>query len=267
MPIKPDPATPVGEAIIDLANLMDALQECSREWPGADTVSILARWLNRFSFTVEKDLTPQRVGRAWVLRQWDRHEDAVTLWYDRASALAAVAQQVRGAWDDVAGTDGVPYLPPADDQMAVDLYYGPERNHGDSGYALYPADISRHLRGPISLSLSDSSACAEVNSSALFHPQASPDDEGLPCIEIAGILVFVYLDADREAVRVSIHLDTTDERLIRADGAVPLRVEIEDATVFDNRTPSPAPAHPTGGKARSWRLARRIAPSRRWKCR
>jgi hypothetical protein len=255
--IKPDPATPEGEAIIDLAELMDGLQADTGEWPGADTVDILEGWLSRFTFAVSETLTPQVAGRAWVLRQWDRHSDDVTLWSEEASALASLAQHVRSSWDNVAGTDDVPYRPPADDRTAVDLYYGSQEDI--EGYTLYAADISRCVRTPPVLSLSDAEDCAEANSAALFHPQEGPDDEGLPCIEIAGILVFAYLDADRKAVRVSVHLDTTDEQLVRADGTVPMQVEIEDATVFSNLTAAPAPAETTGWKARIWRLARRTA--------
>lgn len=191
----------------------------------------------------------------------------MTLWSDEDSALASLAQEVRSSWDNVAGTDGVPYRPPADDQAVVDFYYGPEKSHGDAGYTLYPADISRLVRAPLCLSLSDAEACAEANSSAVFHAQESPDDEGLPCIEIAGILVFVYLDANCGAVRVSVHLDTTDEQLVRADGTVPLQVEIEDATVFDNLTPPPPPAPPTGWMARFRRLTRLTALPGGGKCR
>lgn len=266
MLIKPDPATPAGEAIIDLADLMDGLQERTGQWSGADTVGIVEGWLSRFTFAVPEDLTTQVVGRAWVLRQRDRHTDDVTLWSDEASALASLAQEVRSSWDDVGGTDGVPYRPPADDQAAVDLYYGPAKNRGDAGYTLYAEDISRHMRAPLSLSLSDAEACAEANSSAVFHPQENPDDEGLPCIEIAGILVFAYLDADRKAVRVSVHLDTTHEQLVRADGTVPVQVEIEDATVFDNLAPPPAPPEPTGWKAWVRRFARRTALSDGGEC-
>ena len=75
------------------------------------------------------------------------------------------------------------------------------------------------------------------------------------------------IDADRRAVRISVHLDTTDEQLVRADSTVPLLVEIGDATVFDNLTPAPAPAQPTGWKARLRRLARRTARSGGGKCR
>ncbi|MEU9917805.1 hypothetical protein [Streptomyces sp. NPDC051001] len=125
------------------------------------------------------------------------------------------------------------------------------------GYTLYDADISRCVLAPRNPSLSDAEQCAEANSAAVFHAMRGPDDEGMPCLEIAGILVFAYLDADREAVRVSVHLDTTDEQLVRADGTVPTVVEIGDATVFDNLTPPPAPAQPTGWKARFQRLTRR----------
>ncbi|MEU9191053.1 hypothetical protein AB0D14_42500 [Streptomyces sp. NPDC048484] len=259
--IKPDPATPEGEAIIDLVDRMDDLQERTGEWPGADACTILEGWLSRFSFGTSGSFPQQATGRAWVLRQWDRHSDEVTLWSDEASALASLAHDVRSSWDNVGGMDGVPYRPPADDQAAVDLFYGPEECREDGGYTLYPAAVSRHVRAPLNLSLSDADACAMANSSALFHPQESPDDEGLPCIEIGGILVFVYLDADRGAVRVSVHLDTTDEQLVRADGTVPMQVEIEDATVFDNVTPPSAPAEPTGWKALIRRLARRTSLS------
>jgi hypothetical protein len=264
MPITPNPATPAGKAIIDLADLMDGLQEHTGQWPGADTVSILGGWLSRFSFAVEENLSPQVTGRAWVLRQWDRHSDEVTLWADKASALASLAQHVRRCWDDVAGEDGVPFRPPADDRRAVDLFYGSREDI--EGYTLYDADISRCVLAPRNPSLSDAEQCAEANSAAVFHAMRRPDDEGLPCLEIAGILVFAYLDADREAVRVSVHPDTTDEQLVRADGTVPMVVEIGDATVFDNTPPS-APAQPTGWKARFRRLTRRSAPADGGTCR
>ncbi|MGW0648457.1 hypothetical protein ACWD4T_06585 [Streptomyces umbrinus] len=260
MLIKPDPTTPEGEAILDLADLMDGLQADTGEWPGADTVDILEGWLSRFTFAVSQTLTSQVTGRAWVLDQWDRHSDEVTLWSDEASALASMAREVRSSWANVAGDDGVPYRPPADDRTAVDLYYGAQEDL--EGYSLYPASISRCVRTPRSLSLSDDEACAEANSTAVFHPMENPDDEGLPCIEIAGILVFAYLDHELGAVRVSIHLDTTDEQLVRADSTVPIQVEIEDTTVFTNLTSPPAPAPRTGTpwwKTRLTQLARRTA--------
>jgi hypothetical protein len=255
--IKPDPATPQGEAIIDLADLMDGLLADAGEWPGADTVSILEGWLRRFTFAVSETFTPQVAGRAWVLRQRDRDGDDVTLWSDEASALAALAREVRASWDDVAGMDDVPCRPPADDQAAVDLYYGrfAETKH----YVLDAADISRVPRTALDLNLSDADMCATANSAAIFHAQVGPDDEGLPCVEIAGVLVFVYLDADREAVRVSVDLETADEQLVRADGTVPVRVDLGDSTVFSDPGVRPVPVETTGWRALVKRLARRRA--------
>ncbi|WP_081241580.1 hypothetical protein [Streptomyces viridosporus] len=259
MLITPDPATPEGEAILDLAATMDALQARTSEWPGADTVDILGDWLSRFTFATSTALPRQVTGRAWVLRQWDRHSDEVTLWSDEASALAALAQHARSSWDNVAGTDGVPHRPPADDQTAIDLYYGPKEYRGDEDYTLYAEDIARCAHTPRSLSLADDTACAQANSAAVFHPMTGPDDEGLPCIELAGILVFAYLDTDMRAVRVSVHLDTAHERLARADGTVPPQVEVEDATVFSALGARPAPARVPAWKARLRRLTDRTA--------
>ncbi|MEU0228225.1 hypothetical protein ABZ177_28300 [Streptomyces sp. NPDC006284] len=258
MLITPDPATPAGAAIIDLAALMDDLQARTGEWPGAETADVLSGWLSRFSFASPTTLTAQRAGRAWVLRRWDRLCEEVTLWSDEASALASLAQHVRSRWETVAGTDGVPHRPPADDRTAVDAYYGPVEDRGDEDYTLRAYDVLRHENGPHSLSLSDGRACAEANSAAVFHPMEGPEDEGLPCIEIAGVLVFAYLDADTRVVRVSVHLDTTDEQLLQADGTVPMQVDVGNTTVFAHPPASPTPT-PTGWRARLGRLARRTS--------
>ncbi|MEU3734521.1 hypothetical protein AB0E81_34760 [Streptomyces sp. NPDC033538] len=82
MLITPDPATPEGAAVIDLAALMDDLQARTGEWPGAETADILRSWLSRFSFaapTAPTALTAQRAGRAWALRRWDQLCEEVTL--------------------------------------------------------------------------------------------------------------------------------------------------------------------------------------------
>ncbi|MDG4857081.1 hypothetical protein P8605_02720 [Streptomyces sp. T-3] len=247
MQIKPDPETPEGEAILDLADLMDDLQERTGSWPGADTVEIVDAWLGRFTFARSDPLRSQTAGRVWVLRRWDRHTDEVTLWASEACALAALARQVRSSWDNVAGSEDIPYRPPTDDRTAVDLYYGPKEGRSDEDYTLYAADVTRLLRTPLRLSLSDAASCAQANSSALFHAQEGPDGEGLPCIEIAGILTFAYLDADRGAVRISVHLDTADEQLVLADGTVPIEVEVEDTTVFSSLPTPPAPEETTAG--------------------
>lgn len=242
MRIKSPTDAPEAQAIVELASMMDELQADTGEWPGADTVDILGGWLSRFTFVVHEDLTPQATGRAWVLRQRDENRDDVTLVADESSGLALLAQHARRCWHHVSNTDEVPYLPPTDDRETVDLYYG--ARDGIESYTLYADDISRHVRAPHSISLSDAEACAQANSAAVLHAQHGPDDEGLPCIEIAGILVFAYLDTDHKAVRVSVHLDTADKQLLQHDGSVPLRIEVEDTTVLDSTRPKQRPARP-----------------------
>ncbi|MGA5606004.1 hypothetical protein ACPCUF_34165 [Streptomyces griseoincarnatus] len=256
--IKPDPATPEGAAVIDLYEQMNALQERTDEWPGADTVDILGKWLARFDFTGPVTRTRLVAGSVWVLRRQDRHEDEVTLWNDEDSALAALAGHVRSSWDSLLGDDGIPEYPPLSDRETIDLYYGADQGRGDEHYSLYADDIGRLVRtlpAPDSLRFPDEDGCAKVNSAAVFHSMAGPDDEGLPCIEIAGALVFAYLDADIQAVRVSVHLDTTDELLVQPGQTVPLHVEVEESTVFSGGA-TPAPAAATGWRQWLRRLGR-----------
>lgn len=94
--------------------------------------------------------------------------------------------------------------------------------------------------------------CAEMNSAAAFRAT-----EGLPCVEVAGVLVFVYLDADMRAVRVSVHLDSADERLIRPDETVPLHVMVGDTAVFSSGT-APARTAAAGWRARLRWLTHRL---------
>jgi hypothetical protein len=241
--LTPDPATPEGAAVIDLFEQMNALQERTGEWPGAGTVDILGDWLARFDFTSPVPRTRRVTGSVWVLRRADRHKDEVTLWNDEASALAALAGHVRSSWDNLAGDDSIPEHPPRNDREAVDLYYGANRRRADEHYSLYADDIGRLARtlpAPDGFRFPDEDICAAVNSAAVFHPMAGPDDEGLPCIEIAGILVFAYLDTDMQAVRVSVHLDTPDDLLLQPGPTVPLHIEVDDSTVFSaGATPPP----------------------------
>lgn len=258
--ITPDPATPEGAAVIDLHEQMNDLEERTDEWPGADTVDILGAWLARFDFTRPVTHARQVTGSVCVLRRQDRHEEEVTLWADEDSALASLAQHARRSWDSVRWVDGIPNCPPLSDREAVDLYYGPQAQRADEHYSLYPQDIGRLVRtlaAPSGFRFPDEEVCAEVNSSALFHPMAGPDDEGLPCIEVAGVLVFAYLDADMQAVRVSVHLDTTDEPLIRSDATVPLHVEVGSSTVFNAGAVLERPTA-GGWRQRLRRLVRRV---------
>ncbi|MER6691109.1 hypothetical protein [Streptomyces minutiscleroticus] len=82
--------------------------------------------------------------------------------------------------------------------------------------------------------------CILANTTAVFHELDGPRGEGLPCLEVAGVLVFLYLDPRRKTVRVSVHLDSTAEHLVRPDGTVPLHVEVEDTVVFSAGAARPA---------------------------
>ncbi|MCX5106953.1 hypothetical protein [Streptomyces sp. NBC_00439] len=77
----------------------------------------------------------------------------------------------------------------------------------------------------------DANTCSQANRSAVFHPATH---EGPPCAEVDGVLVFAYLDHQGGAFRVSVHLDSAAQRLVRPDGTVPLRVVVEDTVVFDD---------------------------------
>ncbi|WP_405764532.1 hypothetical protein OHU34_03265 [Streptomyces sp. NBC_00080] len=116
-----------------------------------------------------------------------------------------------------------------------------------------PAEIgtsSPTMATPYGFCFPDKEFCAEANSTAVFHPMTSPDDDGLPCIEVGGVMVFAYLDADVQAVRVTVDLDTTATQLLRSDSTVSLRVEVGDATVFSTS------AEPVPARAWSRRLRR-----------
>ncbi|MGW7719813.1 hypothetical protein ACWGKK_36720 [Streptomyces chartreusis] len=248
--IIPDPNSPVGEAVISLHQEMTDLRERRGDWPGADAVTILESWLEQFDFTRLPDpavvhIPPPRPGQVWVLRRWDRHENGIELFADEASAFHGLAEHVRQCWDNVTGEEGVPEEPPMDDRKAVDLYYGPERNNRpDEGYSLYADTISRKGRPrvvPLDFQFPDVDACERAHRRAVFHPGTGGD---LPCLMVDGVLVFAYLDHEVGAFRISVHLDSAPDRLVRTDGTVPLRieVEVEDRIVHCEAESAPKPA-------------------------
>lgn len=116
------------------------------------------------------------------------------------------------------------------------LYYCRERtSRPGEGYDLYADTINRRGRTrivPLDYRFPGADECDRANDAAVFHPRA--DGEGLPCIEIDGLLVFAYLDATLGAVRVSAHLGTAAARLVRPDGTVPLQVQVQDTIVLDD---------------------------------
>jgi hypothetical protein len=194
-----DRNTPVGKAVIALHRQLTDLEERTDEWPGADVVDILSDWLEQFDFTAPASavahIPPRPPGQVWVLRRWDRHEDGIGLFTDEDSALAELARHVRGSWENLLGDDDVPDTPPTDDRTAVDLYYGPDRdNRLDEGYSLYADTISGRGRPrivPLTFQFPDAADCERANRAAIFHAGIH---DGLPCLEVDGVLVFAYLD-------------------------------------------------------------------------
>ncbi|MEW1648423.1 hypothetical protein [Streptomyces sp. NPDC091219] len=242
-----DQTGPVGCAVISLRQQLTDLEERTGEWPSADVVAILEPWLEQFDFTAAPQpalahIPPRPPGQAWVLHRWDRHESAIIeLFADKASALAELAQHVRGNWDNLLNDD-VLDEPHTDDATAVNLYYGPDRdNRPDEGYSLYAETVRGRGRPrivPLDFAFPDAGACERANRAATFHPGGH---DGLPCLENEAVLVFAYLDHRVGAFRVSIHLDGAPEHLVRPDGTVPLRVVVEDTVVLDDSNAEGAP--------------------------
>ncbi|MBT2393574.1 hypothetical protein J7E87_30220 [Streptomyces sp. ISL-1] len=248
--ITPNPRTPEGMAVLQLHDRLAELEEDKGEWPGADAVTIISDWLARFDIPTASEpaftrIPPRPPGQAWVLRRWDRHQDTVGLFTDEDAALASLAHHVRTSWANLLGDGDVPNNPPADDRPAVDLYYGPEHdNRPDEGYSLYADTISgvrRERIVPLDFRFPEAGACARAHRDAVFYPGTHGD---LPCVSVDDILVFAYLDHELGAFRVSIHLDSAPEHLVRPDGTVPLRVVVEDTVVLDDSGEAGAPQPP-----------------------
>ena len=66
---------------------------------------------------------------------------------------------------------------------------------------------------------------------ARFWPARRDEPASLPALQVAGVLVFVYLD-DHAAVCVSVDLDTAHRVLVRPDHTVPLHITVQGTTVF-----------------------------------
>ncbi|GAA1614381.1 hypothetical protein GCM10009733_008230 [Nonomuraea maheshkhaliensis] len=90
----------------------------------------------------------------------------------------------------------------------------------------------RLVRDSLPYAFPDVERCAAANQAAAFLPVR--DAYTLPCLTIAGVQVYAYLDPKIGAVRVSVDLDTPGPGLCRSDSTVPVRVDIGDSTVFDD---------------------------------
>lgn len=73
------------------------------------------------------------------------------------------------------------------------------------------------------------------NRAAVLLPQT--DDGTLPCVQVAGVQVYAYVDASG-VVRVAVHLDTTDSTLLDVAGLVPLVITVADTVVYDSEPES-----------------------------
>jgi hypothetical protein len=68
-----------------------------------------------------------------------------------------------------------------------------------------------------------------ANLAAQFHPATF--DTVQPCITVAGVWVFAYIDDDG-VVRVSVHLDETEQWLVRDDNTVAMRIAVQGTDVY-----------------------------------
>ncbi|MFE3558399.1 hypothetical protein ACFXKW_26585 [Streptomyces sp. NPDC059193] len=190
-------------------------------------------------------LGPRPGEQIWQLRIWSRHADETAAYSTEGAAIAELANHVRGSWDNLSGREGIPEQPPADNIKAIELYYGRGRgDRPDEGYDLYAEDLTRPQRSrlvPLAFDFPGAAEADALNRAAVFHPA---DEDGPACVEVAGVVVFTYLDPVDGAVRVSVHLDSADpEHVVRPDDTVPLRIVVEDTVVLDDST-ARAP-HPT----------------------
>lgn len=84
-----------------------------------------------------------------------------------------------------------------------------------------------------------------VNEAAVFHPFAVHGDgtQALPAVEVAGVLVFAYVEGGR--LRVSVDLDTADQpggpftAVPGREDEVPMVITVQGTPVFSAGPPSP----------------------------
>jgi hypothetical protein len=84
----------------------------------------------------------------------------------------------------------------------------------------------------------------EAGLNAVFHPQthilkswlsrADQPPEEHPCLEVAGVQAYLYVDPQLPAIRLSLHLEDVIKPLRLPDGeSVPLRVMVNETVVYD----------------------------------
>ncbi|MFF4531509.1 hypothetical protein ACFY1P_19845 [Streptomyces sp. NPDC001407] len=234
----------IAGALADSPSAAD-LSQPYRELAGRAREAVLAEATGNPSPAVSAVWGARPGEQVWRLRIWNRHEDTTYIYSTRTGALSELAAYVRECWDNLSGRDGVPERPPADDSETVELYYGPSGTAmPDEGYDLVAEDVIRPQRGrivPVHFAFPEGAEAAALNRAAVFHPA---DNDGPQCMEVVGVLTFAYLDPEDGVLRISVHLDGADpEHIVRPDGTVPLRVQVEDTVVLDD-SQAGAP-HPT----------------------
>lgn len=80
--------------------------------------------------------------------------------------------------------------------------------------------------------LADAEYCARQTRRAAFLAPSS-DLEELPCIEVAGVQAYLYLDAESGQVRVSVHLDDAAAEIRNPDATVPVRITVNGHAVYN----------------------------------
>ncbi|MFI5986813.1 hypothetical protein ACIBEA_38875 [Streptomyces sp. NPDC051555] len=221
------------------------LSQPYRELSSRARTELVAQATGDPSPAVSALLGPRPGEQIWQLRIWNRHADETAPYSTEGVAIAELADHVRGSWDNLSSQEGIPEQPPADNVKAIELYYGRGRgDRPDEGYDLYAEDLTRPQRSrlvPLDFDFPGAAEADALNRAAVFHPA---DEYGPACVEVAGVVVFTYLDPVDGAVRVSVHLDSADpEHVVRPDDTVPLRIVVEDTVVLDDST-ARAP-HPT----------------------
>lgn len=73
-------------------------------------------------------------------------------------------------------------------------------------------------------------AAIEANLAALFHPATF--DAPRPALQVAGVLVFAYIDGLGE-LRISVHLDDAEGWIREEADTVSMRITVQDTVVFD----------------------------------
>jgi len=69
-----------------------------------------------------------------------------------------------------------------------------------------------------------------INAAAKFHPAHNEDE--LPAIEVAGVLVFVYMDTSG-ALRVTVDTETADAAQFIGTDEIPIRIKVNEDVAYD----------------------------------